>query len=201
MKKVTFYYVRHGETIFNVIDRAQGGCDSPLTEKGIAQAKRCAENVKNIHFDHAYCSTSERAVDTAEIILTNRNVPLTRMKGLKEMAFGLIEGSDLSDINGVAGQCWRKKDYTEYGGENKAQFMKRIQDTFQQIANECDDGDTCLIVSHRGYFYYMLEALFNESLDALEKEHPDLMATLIPNASVAKFQYQDGKWILLEMPK
>ncbi len=200
MKNVTFYYVRHGETIFNVTDRAQGACDSPLTENGIAQAKRCGENVKNIHFDHAYCSTSERAVDTAEIILTNRDVSLTRVKGLKEMAFGLLEGVKL-DMNGAAGQCWRKKDYTEYGGENKAQFINRIQATYQQIVDECNDHDTCLIVSHRGYFYYMLEALFNESLETLEKENPNMMATLIPNASVAKFQYLDGKWILLEMPK
>ena len=38
MKKITFYYVRHGQTLFNILGRLQGWCDSPLTEKGIADA-------------------------------------------------------------------------------------------------------------------------------------------------------------------
>ena len=201
MKKIDFYYVRHGETIFNVTNRSQGACDSPLTAKGIAQARQCAENVKDIPFNRAFCSTSERAVDTAEIILADRDVPLIRMKGLKEMAFGMLEGANNDDIRSPMGQCWINKDFTAYGGENRDQFEKRIQAAFDQIVAECTDHDTCLIVSHRGYFYYMLEALFGENLDDLEKENPNFMVTLIPNASVARFQYNDGKWILLEMPK
>ena len=33
--KITFYLVRHGETLFNHLGRMQGSCDSPLTERGI----------------------------------------------------------------------------------------------------------------------------------------------------------------------
>ena len=33
--KVNFYYVRHGQTLFNRLGRMQGMCDSPLTEKGV----------------------------------------------------------------------------------------------------------------------------------------------------------------------
>lgn len=47
----------------------------------------------------------------------------------------------------------------------------------------------------------MLEALFNVSLDELEKENPKYLETLIPNASVAQFYYEDGKYILEEMPR
>lgn len=32
------YLMRHGQTLFNVQDRVQGACDSPLTELGIQQA-------------------------------------------------------------------------------------------------------------------------------------------------------------------
>ena len=65
----------------------------------------------------------------------------------------------------------------------------------------CDDHDVVLIVSHRGYFYYMLEALFGKDLDELERENSDILATLIPNASIARFVYDNGKWILEELPK
>ena len=46
-----------------------------------------------------------------------------------------------------------------------------------------------------------LEALFNVNLDELEKENPKYLETLIPNASVAQFYYEDGKYILEEMPR
>ena len=38
-QEITFYLVRHGETIFNVQERMQGFSDSPLTEKGIEVAE------------------------------------------------------------------------------------------------------------------------------------------------------------------
>ena len=196
---ITFYYVRHGETIFNVTGKAQGACDSPLTEKGIAQAKETSQRLKEICFDRAFCSSSERASDTAELILKDRNIPLIRMKGLKEMSFGYLEASGLNDGNEMA-ECWKKKDFTAYGGENKEQLIRRIQDTFESIRMSCLDHEKVLIVSHRGYFFYMLEALFNKDLEQLEKEDPNLLEHLIPNASVAVFQYDKG-WQLEKLPE
>ena len=66
--KITFYLVRHGETLFNQLGRMQGSCDSPLTERGIAQAYETADQLKEIWFDHIYTSPSERAWNTANII-------------------------------------------------------------------------------------------------------------------------------------
>ena len=40
-----------------------------------------------------------------------------------------------------------------------------------------------------------------KDLDELERENPDILATLIPNASIARFEYDNGKWILEELPK
>ena len=57
----TIYLMRHGETLFNQQHRVQGFCDSPLTEKGIAQAKQAGAYFKEqgIVFDGAYASTQE----------------------------------------------------------------------------------------------------------------------------------------------
>ena len=65
------YMMRHGQTLFNVLKRKQGWCDSPLTELGIEQAKRAGEELRErgITFDHAYSSTSERACDTLELVV------------------------------------------------------------------------------------------------------------------------------------
>ena len=35
-----FYLMRHGQTLFNTLNRIQGWCDSSLTEKGRDQARQ-----------------------------------------------------------------------------------------------------------------------------------------------------------------
>ena len=181
--KIKFLYVRHGETIFNVTNKSQGACDSPLTNNGIEQAKKCAEKLSSVKIDKCYCSTSERAIDTANIILHDRNIPIKTLKGLKEMFFGMLEGSNLTEKNSLMEQCWNNKDFTAYGGENRKIFEIRIKNTYQSIVNQSKDGDTILVVSHRGYFNYMLESLFGFNLEYLEKKNPKYLETLIPNAS------------------
>ncbi|WP_049220013.1 phosphoglycerate mutase family protein [Enterococcus avium] len=42
------YLMRHGETLFNVLKKVQGACDSPLTEKGIQQAKLARDFFKKM---------------------------------------------------------------------------------------------------------------------------------------------------------
>ena len=68
--KITFHYVRHGETLFNVLDRMQGWCDSPLTQHGIQQALEARQQLLPITLNRAFSSTSERCIDTANIILS-----------------------------------------------------------------------------------------------------------------------------------
>ena len=81
------YLMRHGQTLFNLQNKIQGWCDSPLTELGQYQAKVAGQYFKDhqITFDHAYCSTSERCSDTLELVT---DMPYTRLKGLKENFFG-----------------------------------------------------------------------------------------------------------------
>lgn len=89
---LTFYIVRHGQTLFNKKDRVQGFCDSPLTNQGILQAKALYYGLKDVDFIHAYTSISERAYDTAYNIIQDRAIPLSIDKRLKEYNFGELEG-------------------------------------------------------------------------------------------------------------
>lgn len=86
------YLMRHGQTLFNTLNRIQGWCDSPLTEKGRDQARqvRAYFEKHDMTFDQYYCTTTERASDTIELA-TGRS-DYQRVKGLKEMHFGIFEG-------------------------------------------------------------------------------------------------------------
>lgn len=96
MKK-TLFFMRHGQTLFNVRKKIQGFCDAPLTELGVKQAQIAGEyfRTNNIVFDKAYSSTSERACDTLELIT---GMSYKRLKGLKEWNFGTFEGES-EDLN------------------------------------------------------------------------------------------------------
>ncbi len=81
---VNFYIVRHGQTLLNSLDRAQGWADSPLTDAGKQTAVELGHKLKGIDFNAAYASDTLRAVQTAELVLEeNKNsaTPIKRMQG------------------------------------------------------------------------------------------------------------------------
>ena len=48
MAKPTVYYIRHGETDWNVVGRLQGRRDIPLNARGRAQGAQCGEILREL---------------------------------------------------------------------------------------------------------------------------------------------------------
>lgn len=95
------YLMRHGQTMFNEAYKAQGWVDSPLTEKGIEQARRAGRILREreLEFDHFASSTSERASDTLELVmqeLYGEIRPYERTKQIKESGYGTYEAVTLN---------------------------------------------------------------------------------------------------------
>lgn len=61
------YLMRHGQTEWNAAGKIQGRLDSPLTPKGITQAKRLAELVAKVQANR-FSSPQGRAMQTAKIV-------------------------------------------------------------------------------------------------------------------------------------
>ncbi|MED4226558.1 histidine phosphatase family protein [Neobacillus cucumis] len=184
MKK-TFYLMRHGETLFNVRRKIQGACDSPLTDLGRKQAKIAGEYFKGIPLDHVYCSTSERASDTLEII-TNNQMPYIRLKGLKEANFGTFEGES-EDLNPSREEY--ETFFVPYGGEHRQEVRERMVETCTDIM-EKDDHHVVLAVSHAGACRNFLSVWQDTS---------DVLPERIPNCTIFKYEYEDKKFKLLEI--
>jgi len=94
-KELTIYFVRHGKTFFNTTDQVQGFADTPLTEKGIAQAEALGEGLADVKFTTAFTGELGRQRKTAQLILAgNKNeVPvITEHVGFNEWNYGGYEG-------------------------------------------------------------------------------------------------------------
>ncbi|EOI00787.1 hypothetical protein UAW_00054 [Enterococcus haemoperoxidus ATCC BAA-382] len=188
MKK-QLYLMRHGETLFNVLGKVQGACDSPLTNKGKMQAKQAATffQENQIHFDHYYSSTQERACDTLEII-TNSNHFYQRKKGLKEMNFGRFEGES-SELQPKGSHNFETF-YEQFGGETARDVQKRICHTLLSIMEQ-EDHQKVLAVSHNGACFYFLNSIWKHS----DRKIP----TYFPNCAIFIYTYEKYQFDLTDI--
>ena len=176
----TIYLMRHGETLFNVMDVNQGQCDSPLTENGIRQAQKARAwfEAQQVRFDAVYSSTAERACDTAEIV--SGGMPYTRCKNLKEIFLGTKEASPNRDD-----PAYPYGDYfVPFGGEGLDAFTKRIDTAVRQIAEQ-ESGQTILIVSHGMAIRRFL---------TMVPPAPEGIDGFLGNCGIVQLAYADGKF-------
>jgi probable phosphoglycerate mutase len=93
---LTIYVVRHGQTIFNLMDRVQGISDGVLTEKGITGAINMGKGLRDVPFNAVYSSDLKRAIETARLAmeqnLATKHWSVTEKPDLREVSFGIFEG-------------------------------------------------------------------------------------------------------------
>jgi probable phosphoglycerate mutase len=93
------YYVRHGQTDFNLKKIMYGKIDADLNPTGIKQAKATGLMLKDMHFDVIYCSDLKRAQQTCAQINAYHNLPVILDPRLQERGYGEIENTP-EDTNG-----------------------------------------------------------------------------------------------------
>lgn len=197
--KVTFYYVRHGETRFNEKGRMQGVCDSPLTENGKMQVERARIALKDIYFDHVYSSPSGRCLATASIILNGRNIHPIIEENLHEMDFGRMEGTRNTSHPDEIASCFEKNDFSSVGGESYYSVCDRIDEAMETILSCCKDGDHVLLVTHGGYEMTLMRHLLHIDIEQYFKREEG-KGNPMPNAGIMCFQYEDDTYKVLNMP-
>lgn len=94
---------RHGETLWNLEGRVQGAKDSPLTERGIHQARVLGQRLKSEGISTIISSDLSRAIATAQEIRKILELPEVLISSeLREISFGEWEG-----------QAWRELRQTD----------------------------------------------------------------------------------------
>lgn len=206
--KVTFYVTRHGETMYNTMDKVQGWSDTPLTLKGIKMAELIGKGLKSIDFVAAYSSDSGRAVETAELILNesrNDKLKLYRDKRLREWGFGGLEGQSNKDLvklilEGIPKITMSQFNYnlpqisevivrsdTTGWTEDFCAIESRLKSVFQDIAHEISiNGDgNVLIVTHAFLIKTLIYMFGKHRLSEVKK---------IANGSITKIVYENDNF-------
>lgn len=158
-----FYYLRHGETDWNLEYRGMGQQDIPLNAKGIAQARKASELLSSVNIETICHSPLKRAKVTAEVIAEHKRCRLVEIPDLIECSWGEYEGK----VKGQWVSDW-KRGKTIPGAEIYTQFLSRV---VRAISKSVSLPGPVLIVSHGGVFWGIQEF-------ARLGEHFDL-----PNAS------------------
>lgn len=209
---ISFYIVRHGETLLNRMDRAQGWSDSPLTRNGEKTAMESGIKLKDIIFNAAYTSDMLRAEQTAKLILTssgNGHIKIKKDKRLREWCLGSMEAernpvfiqtvsawlggvTSFSELNkrlpGVAAAIYEHD--TTGMAEPFEEISNRLNGAFTDMAqNESPDQNASILVITHAFAIKTLFYLFApEKLTSMDK---------LKNAAISKLLY-DGKSFYFE---
>jgi phosphoglycerate mutase (EC 5.4.2.1) len=144
---------RHGETEWNIERRVQGRLDSPLTEKGLNQARNLALRLRNESIQYLYSSDLPRAIATAEEI--RRELKLETIISepkIREFSFGDWEGKLWDELRQTHSEIFRIWDNTPHlvqvpSGDNMYTFSEKVWKFLQELITK-HRGETICLVSH-----------------------------------------------------
>jgi broad specificity phosphatase PhoE len=148
--KKTILLVRHGTTTFNETDHLQGQIDNPLNQKGRDEVTRLAARLQCATLDAIFSSPLQRAVETATIINSFHNLPLTLIPEISEINLGEWEGLNYSDVRAQFPEIHQRwisdPDFPIPGGESFSTVCARTRTGLERILQ--GDHKHILITGH-----------------------------------------------------
>ena len=146
------YYIRHGETDWNVEGRLQGGRDITLNARGRGQAAHCGSILKDLFGRAGRHATSYdyvsspllRATETMEIARGALGLDRQGYRtddALKEIAFGEWEGFTIAQLRSHDPQRLAMREHDKWhflppGGESYEMVSKRMDAWYRRLTRD-----------------------------------------------------------------
>lgn len=169
--------IRHGQTTDNKEQIFSGKRDVDLTEEGIEEAKKIAEELKNEKITKSYQSSQLRSKHTLELILDSYhpNIEVFTDDRIRERDYGDLTGKHHAEIEEKEPEnykLWhRSYDVPPPAGESIKDVEKRVMEFLNEVIPSLKPNDVVLISAHgnsirpmRKYF----EHLSNEEMSSFE---------------------------------
>ena len=193
------YFVRHGQTVWNVEKRFQGLSDSPLTELGITQAKLLGEKLKDIKFDKFYSTSLKRAYDTANYIKGNRKQKVEIFDDFVEISMGDMEGIKQEDFKKLYPEQVKnfffnqlEYDPSSFGGESFLEVRERVIRGLNKFIELNKNYERVLVVSHGATLKTLLHYISGKDISTLSDE------AIPKNTSYTIVKYENGKFEIID---
>lgn len=193
------YFVRHGQTIWNVEKRFQGLSDSPLTELGITQAKLLGEKLKDIKFDKFYSTSLKRAYDTANYIKGNRKQKVEIFDDFVEISMEDMEGIKQEDFKKLYPEQVKnfffnqlEYDPSSFGGESFLEVRERVIRGLNKFIELNKNYERVLVVSHGATLKTLLHYISGKDISTLSDE------AIPKNTSYTIVKYENGKFEIID---
>ncbi len=178
------YFVRHGQTVWNVENKICGATDSPLTELGREQARETGRILRQrletgeIRIDQILSSPLSRALDTAREISAVTGLPLRAEPRLIEQNFGRWEGTARDGLDFKKA----KENFADSfgGGESMMKTAQRIYNLLDELKRRPEQN--FLLVAHNG-ISRIVESYFRDMTN------PEFAAFGIKNAEVREYDF------------
>ncbi len=149
---------RHGESELSVVGRTNGdpGASCALTEVGCEQARRLGQLLEGDDLDLCVTSEFQRAQETADLALEDREVLRLVLPDLNDIRFGDFEGRALTEYRAWA-HAHGPEEAAPGGGDTRAETVRRYIRAYRTILTRPEE--TILVVAHGLPVRYVLDAV------------------------------------------
>lgn len=121
--------VRHGESVWNMLNEFTGWVDVPLTQKGDEEARAAATRIRDIPFDIAFTSQQIRAHQTLCLLFQERTDRILVFKhGGKYAAREHYANAKSWEIPVIKNGALNERFYGDLQGLNKDETRKKFGD-------------------------------------------------------------------------
>jgi probable phosphoglycerate mutase len=151
-----YVLARHGESTLNFENRINGDPAVPvaLTEQGRAEARLLGEQLAHVRLDLCVHTRFGRTLETAEIALAGREVPLKLEPLLDDIDVGELEGNTIEDYRAWKLEHHRSDPFP--GGESLDDAARRYAEGFRKLLERAETS--ILVVTHEIPVRYALNA-------------------------------------------
>lgn len=148
--KTHLVFMRHPETMANLLHQYAGVTQPPLSEKGVVQRAQAEEGIVSLRPDRIFSSPLDRCQVIAHPAAERLGIPLITDDRIQELNFGPIEGLTHQEVidKNLAFPWGETKDrWEELGGEPLPAFTHRISSFCKEVTQY---KGTSVIVCHGG---------------------------------------------------
>lgn len=176
----TYFFVRHGQTDWNVQGKMQGHTDIPLNDTGRNQAVALKKGLAEIAFSACLSSDLQRASETASIVISGSSLDVVQDEKLREFNHGDFEGKSWQEFQ----EAFSHEEHAAL--EHKKRL--HVQSFLSQLSQEDFSGNV-LVVTHGGFIASMLAVV-------LELSFVEAVDLTIENTAFVQMYFSGSKWVV-----